>query len=284
MKIGVIGAGRFGHLHLQKYSLVKEAKIVGIVETDLTRANQLCREFNCLHFTSLEDFFKEVDAVSICSPTITHYNYIKESLEAGVHVFVEKPMCISESESLVLYKYALDKGLTLQVGHIERFNESLKRAEEKILSGPIIYMETVRTCAYNGRCRDTDVVLDLMIHDIDLVLHYNNSLIESIHAEGEKYYDDGLDKVHARINFTDGTVADMTANRNSLLDERLITFHVGDKLINLNLHQKTNDALLEEVQDFVGAVENGRPPQVTGRDGYEAVRVANWVRQLIGEK
>ena len=252
----------------------------GIYDSDWNVTRKVATKLGVNPFVSANDLLDSVDAVSIVTPTVTHFYYARKALTRGVHVFVEKPITttITEAEELVDLAYKND--LVLQVGHIERFNEALLRADKSITDP--ISITSLRTCQYNGRCRDVDVVLDLMIHDIDIILSYFGEWIE-IEARGSKYFDDHWDNVTANILFSKGRTALLLADRNALTDERLMSFNFySEPPININFHQKSNDALMEEVKDFIGSIVVGRSPKVTGADGLLALKAALEIREGIG--
>lgn len=276
MRVGVIGVGRFGAFHCEKYS--KLGVLYGVHDCSDVAIKEAVNKFSpkanhvnhC--YIDANHLIAEVDAVSIATPTVTHFEYARKALRAGKHVFVEKPITATVEEAEELVALAEEKNLVLQVGHIERFNEALIRAERHIANPMSI--SSLRTCQYNGRCRDVSVVLDLMIHDLDIILSYFGQW-ESIKAEGKKYYDDQWDLVWADIDFGRSRTARLQANRNALTDERLMSFNFdAEPPININFHQKTNDALMEEVKDFIGSIKEGRKPKVSGTDGLLALKAA----------
>ena len=279
MKIGVIGVGRFGLFHCQKYAILKGTELVGIYDSSIHRSKEVAQKLGTWCYSSVDLLIDEVDAVSIATPTVTHFEYARKALLAGVHVFVEKPIAATVAEAEELVCTAEERNLVLQVGHIERFNEALLRASRVIADPKSI--TSLRTCQYNGRCRDVCVVLDLMIHDLDIVLSYFGQWTK-ITAEGKKYYDDQWDYVRAVLEFSSGRVAELQANRNALTDERYMSFHCdSEPPININFHQKSNDALMEEVKDFIGSIDKGRRPKVSGADGLLALRAALEIKKGV---
>ena len=279
MRVGVIGVGRFGTFHCKKYKSFNETELVGVYDSCHFTSKQVARHLDCNYYCTVDDLLEKVDAVSIATPTVTHFEYVRKALDKGVHVFVEKPITATLLEAKHLVKLAEEKKLVLQVGHIERFNEALIRVS-KIVADPKS-ITSLRTCQYNGRCRDVCVVLDLMIHDLDIVISYFGKWTK-ITAEGKKYYDDQLDYVRAIIEFGDNKVAVLQANRNALTDERLMSFNCdSEPPININFHQKTNDALMEEIKDFISSIREGRRPKVSGADGLLALRAALEIKKGV---
>ena len=279
MRVGVIGVGRFGRFHCEKYKSLKFDKLQGVYDYNWQGSNTVALDMKCTPYPNVDDLLSDVDAVSIATPTVTHFEYARKALLRGVHVFVEKPITATIEEAEELVDLSEEKGVVLQVGHIERFNEALIRVS-KIVADPKS-ITSLRTCQYNGRCRDVCVVLDLMIHDLDIVISYFGKWTK-ITAEGKKYYDDQLDYVRAIIEFGDNKVAVLQANRNALTDERLMSFNCdSEPPININFHQKTNDALMEEVKDFIGSIREGRRPKVSGTDGLLALKAALEIKKGV---
>jgi predicted dehydrogenase len=277
MRFGVIGTGRFGAFHCEKYS--KLNSLVGTFDVDPTRAIQVSKKFDCSNFASSDSLLDHVDAVSICTPTITHFLFAREALTRYTHVFVEKPIATTVKQAKQLINLAEMNDLVLQVGHIERFNEAFTRAEPLIIN-PITISAT-RTCAYNGRCQDVDVVLDLMIHDLDIIAYYFGEP-ESIQVEEIVGYPGKLNGVKARLLYSDNRMAEVEANRAALIDERLMSFNFNNEPpININFHQKSNDALMEEVKDFISSIDKGSKPKVSGTDGLLALKMANAIRERV---
>lgn len=273
LKIGVIGLGRFGQLHCSKYHDLPTTELVGVYDCDdlLSRATSI--DFRCKDFHSSNDLLKEVDAVSIVTPTVTHFEYGRQALLRGVHVFMEKPLATTFAEGEELVALAKEKGLVLQVGHIERFNEALVK-HKKLLINPT-YVSAIRTCNNNGRCRDVCVVLDLMIHDLDIILSCLGEY-DSVEAEGDE------NKVVAYLTFKDGAIAKLIADREAPFDQRSILFDFQvDPMILVDFHKKSNDALLDEVKDFAGSIKNGVSPQVSGTDGLLALKAAIAIKEGV---
>ena len=274
MRFGVIGTGRFGLFHCQKYS--KLNSLVGIFDVDPIRATQVSKQFGCSQFASSDSLLDHVDAVSICTPTTTHFLFARQALTRHTHVFVEKPIATTVEQAQELIDLAAMNNLVLQVGHIERFNESFTRAENLIIDP--ITISAIRTCAYNGRCMDVDVVLDLMIHDLDIIAYYFGEP-ESIEVEEIMWYPGKLNGVKARLMFPGGRMAEVEANRAAMMDDRYMSFNFrSEPPIHINFHQKSNDALMEEVKDFRSSIDRGSKPKVSGTDGLLALKLANAIR------
>ena len=279
MRVGVIGVGRFGRFHCQKYFALKGVRLVGTYDSSWETSKEVAKEVKATPFIEVDTLLHGVDAVSIATPTVTHFEYARRALNAGVHVFVEKPITATIAEAEELVCLAEEKGLVLQVGHIERFNEALIRAKRNI-DYPVS-ISSLRTCQYNGRCRDVCVILDLMIHDLDIVISYFGQW-DKITAEGKKYYDDQWDYVRAVMDFGGKKCAVLQANRNALTDERHMSFNFdSEPPINVDFHQKSNDALMEEVKEFVENIRKGRRPTVSGTDGLQVLRAALEIKKGV---
>ncbi|MCX6149298.1 MAG: Gfo/Idh/MocA family oxidoreductase [Ignavibacteriales bacterium] len=232
LKIGIIGTGHLGRLHTKLFKEVTGCQLVGIFDKDLEMANACGKEFDVKVFEKLDDLLNAVDAVSIVATTSAHYELAKKSLEADKHVFVEKPITatIEEAEELVLI--SSQKSLNLQVGHIERFNPALLSLEKYQLDPKFI--QTDRLAQFNPRGTDVAVVLDLMIHDIDIILSLVKSDVRKIHASGVAVVSDNIDIANARIEFENGAVANVTASRISQKKMRKMRMFQKDTYISLD--------------------------------------------------
>lgn len=308
IRVGVIGAGYLGRYHAEKYHGMDAADLVGIVDIDADRAKHIAARCRATAFTDFRDLIGKVDAVSIVTPTPLHFEIGKTMLEAGIHVLIEKPMTTVLEEAHALINLAEAKGLVLQVGHLERFNPAVVAVQD-IVKKPM-FIESHRLSIYQGRSTDVSVVLDLMIHDIDIILHFVGSDIESIHASGAAVVSEHCDIANARIAFQTGCVANITASRISTKSQRKIRLfqknsyiavdfakreimHIqqtnlpNDALIpGMEVHQSCfpeGDALESELRSFVSAVGACRQPVVTGRMGYQALEVALNVMAQIDE-
>jgi len=299
IRVGVIGAGYLGRYHAEKYRAMDAANLVGIVDIDAGRAKDIADRCRTTAFTDFRDLIGKVDAVSIVTPTPLHFEIGKAMLEAGIHVLIEKPMTTVLEEAHALVDLADARGLVLQVGHLERFNPAVLAVQD-IVKKPM-FIESHRLSIYQGRSTDVSVVLDLMIHDIDIILHFVRSDIESIHASGAAVVSEHCDIANARIAFQTGCVANITASRISTKSQRKIRLFQKNSYIAVDfakreiMHiQQTNvpndavipgmevhqscfpegDALESELRSFVSAVGACRQPVVTGRMGYQALEVA----------
>ncbi len=211
IKIGVIGTGHLGKLHTKLLKQVNNCQLIGVYDINHEAANNAAKEFKTKAFESLNDLFDQVDALSIVSTTSSHYELAKSALENGIDVFVEKPITTEIWEAEELVKLAEQKSLKLQVGHIERFNPALVSLEKYNLNP--MFIQTDRLAQFNTRGTDVTVVLDLMIHDIDIILSLVKSDVKHISASGINVVSENLDIANARLEFENGAVANVTASR-----------------------------------------------------------------------
>lgn len=322
LKIGVVGTGHLGRLHIKLFNEVKNCKLMGIFDQEFERAKACGNEFNVNAFTNLDELFDSVDAVSVVATTSAHYDLCKKALDLGKHVFVEKPITATIEEAEEIVELATQKKLKLQVGHIERFNPALLSLEKYKLNP--MFVQTDRLAQFNPRGTDVAVVLDLMIHDIDIILSLVKSEVKNIIASGVAVVSDNIDIANARIEFENGAVANVTASRISQkkmrkmrmfqkdtyisldfitgssevyrlvspteqLKDSFVSFGemgIGDKkkmLIYEQLEQKEVNALQYELQLFVDSVINDERPVVSGIDGLKALKVAHIIVKKIEE-
>ena len=320
LNIGVVGTGHLGKLHTKMFKAIENCNLVGINDSNIEQAKVVGKEFDVNVFESINDLLIKVEAVSIAATTSAHYDLAKFCLDAGKHIFIEKPITATIPQAEEIVELAESLNLNIQVGHIERFNPALV-SMEKYINDPK-FIQTDRLAQFNPRGTDVAVVLDLMIHDIDIILSLIKSKVESIEASGVAVVSDTLDIANARIQFENGAVANVTASRISqkkmrkmrifqrdgyvALDfvtgvsevytllpvdqkvkEGFISFGeigVGDKkkrLVYEQPEQKEINALHYELQLFVNSVLNKENPVVTGNDGLRALRVAKIIIDKI---
>lgn len=232
IKIGVIGTGHLGKIHTKLFKEVANCDLIGIYDRDLERAKQVAGEFKVKSFEDLNKLLNEVDAVDIVATTSAHYELVKLAFEKNKHVFVEKPITAHIWEAEELIKIADEKKLILQVGHIERFNPALISLEKYHLDP--LFVQTDRLAQFNPRGTDVAVVLDLMIHDIDIILSLVKSDVKSVSASGVPVVSDTLDIANARIEFENGAIANVTASRISQKKMRKMRMFQRDAYISLD--------------------------------------------------
>lgn len=234
IKIGVIGTGHLGKLHTKLLKQVHNCQLIGVYDLNSDAADSVAKEFKTTPFLSLDDLLEQIDALSIVSTTSSHYELAKKALEIGKDVFVEKPITAEIWEAEELVKLADSKNLKLQVGHIERFNPALVSLEKYNLNP--MFIQTDRLAQFNPRGTDVAVVLDLMIHDIDIILSLVKSEVKQISASGVKVVSDNLDIANARLEFENGAVANVTASRISQKKMRKMRMFQKDAYIGVDFN------------------------------------------------
>jgi len=232
LKIGVIGTGHLGKLHTKMYCDIAGCELVGIYDSNIPQAEMVGKEFNTKVFKEVEELFNAVDAVSVAATTSAHYELVKKSLLNGKHVFVEKPITTTIKEAEEIVKLSEDKNLNLQVGHIERFNPALVSLDKYIIEP--MFIQTDRLAQFNPRGTDVAVVLDLMIHDIDIILSLVNSNVKHVDASGVAVVSDTIDIANARLQFENGAVANVTASRISQKKMRKMRIFQRDNYLSLD--------------------------------------------------
>ena len=232
LKVGVIGTGHLGNLHAKMFHQINDCQLVGVYDSNQQAAKTTANEYKTKVFYNLDEILNEVEAVSIAATTSAHYELAKECLEKNIHVFVEKPITASIPEAQEIVNLASKNNLNLQVGHIERFNPALISLEKYILQP--MFIQTDRLAQFNPRGTDVAVVLDLMIHDIDIILSLVKSEVKNIEASGVAVVSDTLDIANARIQFENGAVANVTASRISQKKMRKMRIFQRDNYIALD--------------------------------------------------
>jgi len=299
VKVGVIGVGAIGRNHARIYSELDSADLVGIYDANEDHAKAIAEEFGTQAYGSIDDLLDTIDAASVSTPTITHREIATMLLESGKHVLVEKPISDSVDDAKAMIDLAQEKGLILQVGHIERFNPVMSQLEERLNSPKFI--ECHRLSPFPKRSLDIGVVLDLMIHDLEIVLHLVNSPIASVDAVGIPVLTRREDIANARIRFENGCVANITASRISPERMRKIRVFQGDAYLSLDYQDQSGwiyrkdgmeiareEVLVEkdeplkcELADFVACAARGDQPRVSGQQGAAALDVALEITRMI---
>ncbi len=232
LNVGIVGTGHLGKLHAKMFTAIPNCKLTGVYDVNGIQSKAVSEEFGTEACSNLQDLLKGVDAVSIAATTSAHYDLAKECLEAGKPLFIEKPITATIPQAEELVKLAADKNLNLQVGHIERFNPALVSLEKYILEPKFI--QTDRLAQFNPRGTDVAVVLDLMIHDIDIILSLIKSKVQQIDASGVAVVSGSIDIANARIQFENGAVANVTASRISQKKMRKMRIFQRDNYISLD--------------------------------------------------
>jgi len=321
IRVGVIGVGHLGRHHLRIYSELPEAELTGIYDTDLVKAKAKAEEFNTRHFENLNLLLEKTDAVSLVVPTSFHFSIGQAILKKGVNLLVEKPITETVDQAQRLISLAEEKNLTLQVGHIERFNPAFQAIRGMNLEPKFI--ESHRLAPFVPRGTDVAVILDLMVHDIDLILSLVKDKIRSIEAAGVPVVSESEDIANARITFEKGCVANITVSRISAKPMRKLRVFQKDTYISMDLLKKKveiyrlvdagkveeqeetvvgkiplesgksilyqtpevtdQDMLTSEIKSFLAAVREKSRPQVSGEDGKRALGVALEIVKKITE-
>lgn len=309
VKVGVVGVGSLGQHHARNYSQMEGCELVGVADIDRKASTRTSSLYSCQAFFDHQLLFDHIDAVSIVAPTSKHFELAKEFLDRGIHVLVEKPITDSVSQARELIELANEKDRILQVGHIERFNTAIVRLQ-KILTRPV-FIECHRLGPYDPRVRDVGVVLDLMIHDIDIVLQVVNSPLISVDAVGVPILSDREDIANARMKFESGCIANLTVSRVTPNKLRKIRIFQPDTYISLDYQRqnmeiygreeienpgpdepraqivrrkirlKKQEPLRAELDHFIDCVRNGHEPRVTGEHGHDALEVAIEITEQI---
>ncbi len=303
IRIGVVGIGHLGNYHLQKYQKLENTRIVGVADVERSRAEKAAAVFGCEAFADHRDLVDRVDAVSITVPTQDHHLVSKDFLAAGKDVLLEKPFTATLEEADDLIALAAAKDLVLQVGFIERFNPAIV-ALDKVIRQPL-FIESHRLHPFVERGTDVDVVLDLMIHDLDLILHYVQSPVANVEAVGVSVLSEKVDIANVRLTFENGCVANITASRITLKHMQKLRFfglegyhsvdfnkrevvslarretkdgkmEIGINDVKIHRH----DPLEEEIRSFVDCVVNRGTPRVSGLEARKSLELA----LLINEK
>ena len=311
LKVGVLGAGHLGKIHLRLLKQSDKYELVGFYDPFEDNANKVEAEFGYKKFNTIAELIAEVDVVDIVTPTLSHHDCAIQVIKAGKHVFIEKPISNTVAEAEEIIALAKEYNVKGQVGHVERFNPAFTAVKDQIQNP--MFIETHRLAEFNPRGTDVPVVLDLMIHDIDAILSVVKSKVKSVHASGVSVLSQSPDISNARIEFENGCVANITSSRISMKNMRKSRFFQKDAYISVDYLDKVceivkmkdapevpgdfdmilqnaegekkqiyfdnpsvepNNAILDELNAFADAINNNTTPIVTLEDGTEALRVA----------
>lgn len=314
LKIGVIGVGNMGQHHTRVLSLLKDVELVGVADVNVERGLDIASKYRVRFFENYLEMLPNVEAVCIAAPTRLHYQVGMDCLNAGVHVLIEKPIAASIAEAESLVNAAADTNCILQVGHIERFNPAFQELSKVLNTEDLLALEAHRMSPYSQRANDVSVVLDLMIHDLDLLLELAGSPVTKLSATGSRAEESQyLDYVTATLNFANGIVATVTASKVTHRKVRRIAAHCKQSLTEADflnneilIHRQTTanyttdygqvlyrqDGLIEkvytsnieplhaELEHFVSCVRGGNQPSVGGEQALKALRLASYIEQL----
>jgi len=301
IKVGVIGVSNLGQHHARIYADMEGVELAGICDTDAKRAKEFARKYKTTAFSDYMEMFGVVNCASVVVPTDFHYHVAKDCLQNGISVLIEKPMTKFVGEAEDLLAIAKGKGLTIQVGHIERFNAAVRALDE--IPGNVRFIECHRLGPFKKRALDVGVVLDLMIHDIDIILALVRSEIISIDAVGVNILTGHEDLANVRIRFKNGAVANLTASRVTDKEMRKIRLFKDDCYISLDyikqesvIYRKINnritgklinikkeEPLKKELEAFISCLKTGERPLVSGEEGRDALKIALQIENAIKE-
>ncbi len=305
IRVGVVGVGYLGRFHAEKYSGLSDVDLVGVTDTNQDRANQIAEKLNTRAFADPMEFIGHVDAVSIVVPTVLHHRVAKLFVENDVHILVEKPVTATVDQADDLIAVAAQKGVIIQVGHIERFNPAVM-AVRSMIKAPR-YMIAERSSPFTIRCTDVSVVHDLMIHDLDIVMDLAGAAPKEVSAAGAAVITNEIDLATARIVFDNGCVADVSASRVSDEKKRVLRVIDGENVYlsdyqtqHASVSKKKGsappefvvypiatdrrDTLADEIRAFVKSVQDGTRPLVSGIDGRRALSLATTITENISKR
>jgi predicted dehydrogenase len=318
LKIGVVGVGHLGKIHVKCIKQIADYKLVGIFDLDEKVSKQVSEEFGIPAYSTFDELLQECDVIDIVTPTLSHFDYARKAIIASKQVFIEKPITHTTKEAKSLMSLASEANVKVQIGHVERFNPAFLSIQEE-LNNPM-FIETHRLAEFNPRGTDVSVIHDLMIHDIDIVLSIVKSNVKRISANGVAVVSETPDIANARIEFDNGCVANLTASRVSLITMRKTRVFQKNAYLSIDFSKKKseilqlkeasaqpdpysvvidlgnnkgkkeitfskpqiieNNAIQEELYSFAQAINNNTTPKVTVEDGYNALRIAS----IISEK
>ncbi len=320
LKIGVLGVGHLGKIHLRCIKEIEDYNLVGFYDTDENVLIEVEKETGVKGFRDIDELIDAVDVVDIVTPTVSHFTCASSALKKHKHVFIEKPIVTTPEEARSLIELASDKNVKVQVGHVERFNPAFMAVKDE-LNNPM-FIECHRLALFNPRGTDVPVVLDLMIHDIDIILNAVGSPVTKVNASGVNVVSDTPDIANARLEFENGAVANLTSSRISLKNMRKTRFFQRDAYITVDFLEKVSEvvkmeeldnepedpmamvidlgpekkkrriyfdkpvvtninAIVEELKSFKNSILNNTKPTVTIEDGYNALNVAHLIMEEI---
>lgn len=314
LKVGVLGAGHLGKIHLKLLQQSSEYDLIGFYDPIQSYAQEVSKEFGYTHFDTIDALIDSVDVIDIVTPTLNHFECAEMAIIKGKHIFIEKPITKTIEEAEQLRDLVQKMNVRGQVGHVERFNPAFIAVKDMIVNP--MFIETHRLAEFNPRGTDVPVVLDLMIHDIDIILSVVDSEVKEIHASGVSVISDTPDIANARIEFENGCVANLTASRISMKNMRKSRFFQKDAYISVDFLEKKcevvkmkdapeqpddfamilqnaegnkkqiyfenpeivqNNAILDELESFADAIKNSKTPIVSLKQGAKALKVAQQI-------
>ncbi len=304
LRTAVVGTGYLGKFHAQKYASLASSHLVGVADIDQNCGRRVAQECGTQYFYNYRDLIGQIDAVSVVVPTVMHHQISSDFLRAGVHVLVEKPIAANLPQAQEMIELARQQNLVLQVGFLERYNAALGSISDKLTKPRFI--ESHRLASFKPRATDVNVIMDLMIHDLDIILNIVDSPLIDIAANGSAVLSDTIDIAQARLSFADGCVANLTASRISQESKRKMHIFQNAACICLDFQASrvshffkateqanvpaiqceercfaNSDALKMEIEDFLHCVAAASPPRASGEDGKKALNAANHISDII---
>ena len=299
LRVGVIGVGYLGQHHARIFSGLEGVQLVGVADSDSTKAGEIAGKCGCRCFAGYADLIDACDVLSIVTPTTTHHAIAMGCLNAGKDLFIEKPITESLEEARDIIKAAEKNGLILQIGHLERYNPAIVAATGMIKAPKFI--EAERLSPFLGRGTDVDVTLDLMIHDIDIVLSMVRSKVKEIRATGDSVMTGKIDVVKAWLEFESGCKALITASRLATEKSRKLRIHQEDSYISVDyqsqevrryfkhgtdvsfdvVKSENKEPLKEELRDFISCLQSRRKPVVTGKEALDALEIVLKISEML---
>ena len=308
IKTAVLGVGYLGKFHADKYAELPNSELIAVVDANENTAKAISEKLGVEGLTDYSSLLGNVDAVSIAAPTTLHYQIAKDFLRHGSHVLIEKPITVTLQEADELIKLAKARNRLIQVGFLERFNAAILDLDTNKVKP--LFIESHRLAPFNPRATDVNVILDLMIHDIDIILNIVDSDVKSIAASGTPVLTGSTDIANVRIEFENGAVANVTASRASMKTERKMRLFQPDSCVTIDFHNRVmnvyskgdkemfpgipeiitkesvyenNDALKAEIIAFLDSIENNKPAVVSGEDGRKALATAIEISSLLNQ-
>ncbi|HVN95609.1 MAG TPA: Gfo/Idh/MocA family oxidoreductase [Syntrophorhabdaceae bacterium] len=303
LKVALVGLGHMGKIHFNKLLTIDGVEVSAIADTNTALAGETAHRMGFKLYERWQDTIPLCQAAIIATPTETHHTIGKAFLNAGKHVFMEKPIAVNTAQAQELIDSAAAHNLVFQIGHLERFNPAFSHGR-RFVEKPIL-IESTRTSPFTGRSTDVDVVLDLMIHDLDLLLSLVPDEIGEVHAQGLCFMTDKLDAVNVRIEFSGGCIANLMASRISSRKERMLTIYEEGKSLSIDLLQGKCTSLVknqtgsvdtseyaasrldpveDELLEFIGSIRDKKTPSITGIDGLKALALATRIKEHIAGK
>jgi predicted dehydrogenase len=299
VRVGVIGVGYLGQHHARIFSGLDGVELTGVADADITKAREIAKKYGCRAFEKYSDLFETCDALSIVTPTTTHHAIAMDCLNAGKDLFIEKPITERLDEARDIIGTADKNGLILQVGHLERYNPAIIAARDMINAPKFI--EAERLSPFLGRGTDVDVTLDLMIHDIDIVLSMVDSKVKDIRATGDSIMTGRIDVAKAWLEFENGCKALITASRLATEKTRKLRIHQEDSYISIDYQSQevrryfkqgsdisfdvvkpeNREPLKEELRDFISCVQNRKKPMVCGKEATDALEIVLKINEML---